>query len=148
MSNSMSNSNNNEGMMRFFDRDKFSAYLGLKLLEVRPGYAVVKMDITENHLNIFHAVHGGATFALADFAFAAASNSQGQAAVAINVSISYFRSPTGKTLVAKAEEIFRNPKLASYNVDIFDDNDELIARFTGMVYRKKDKNEFGTTTGN
>lgn len=126
-------------MISFFEKDRFAAFVGIKLVEVEPGYAVAKMEITDKHLNAVDVVQGGAIFTLADFAFAAASNSYGQVSLAINVNISFFRSSKGRILIAEAKEISANKKLASYNVDIFDENKELIARFNGMVYRKKDK---------
>lgn len=39
---------------------------------------------------------------------------------------------------AEAKEISASKKIANYNVDIIDENMEVIARFTGMAYRKKD----------
>ena len=63
-------------------------------------------------------VQGGATFTLADYAFATASNAHGQVALGINASISYFRATQGKVLFAEATEIHASSRLASYNVDI------------------------------
>jgi acyl-CoA thioesterase len=128
---------NKEKIIEFFKKDRFAASIGIKLIEVEPGYALAKVEIADKHLNAIDSVQGGVTFTLADFAFAAASNSHGQVAVGINVNITYFQAPKGKVLIAEAKEIYANSKLASYNVDVYDDNKELIARFTGMVYRKK-----------
>lgn len=126
-------------IMSYFDNDRFAAYVGIKLVEVKPGYAKANMEITDKHLNAVNIVQGGVIFTLADFAFAAASNSYGQVALGINANISYFQPPKGKILIAEAKEISANKKIASYNVDIYGEDKELIARFTGMVYRKKDK---------
>jgi len=60
----------------------------------------------------------------------------------INANISYFQSPKGKILVAEAKEVSASQKIASYNVDIFNEDKEIIARFTGMVYRKRDRLNF------
>ena len=79
-----------------------------------------------------------AIFSLADFVFAVASNSHGNIAMAINVSISYLKAATEGTLYAEAEELSVNPKLGSYRINITDHNNQLIAVFQGMVYRKKD----------
>jgi len=134
----------NDKIGHFFENDRFAALVGIKLVKVEPGYAVAKLEVSDQHLNATNIVQGGVTFTLADFAFAAASNSHGQIALGINANISYFKPPKGKILTAEAREISANNKLASYNVDIFDETKELIARFTGTVYRKKDKiEEFG-----
>jgi acyl-CoA thioesterase len=47
-------------IIEFFEKDRFAAYNGIKLIEVKPGYAVAKMEITENHLNGIDVVQGGA----------------------------------------------------------------------------------------
>lgn len=128
--------------MNYFEKDKFTAFVGIKLIEVKPGYAIANMEINDKHLNAVNIVQGGVIFTLADFAFAAASNSHGQLSLGINANISYFRSPKGKTLTAEAKEIFVNNKIASYNVEIFDEDKDIVASFTGMVYRKKVQLEF------
>jgi acyl-CoA thioesterase len=84
-------------------------------------------------------VHGGAIFSLADAVFSVASNSHGTLAVAINVSISYFRAVRSGTLFALADELSLNPKLATYLIKIEDEQGGPVAFFQGTVYRKKDK---------
>ena len=118
-------------------RDLFAKYLGIELQEVGPGYAKARMPITDDHKNGLGIVHGGATFALADLAFAAASNSHGQVSVAINASISYVAAGQGGWLHAEARETSLTPKLATYKVTITDDGGRTVALFDGMVYRKK-----------
>jgi acyl-CoA thioesterase len=86
----------------FFKRDKFAELAGIELLDVSPGRAKAKMTIGPQHLNGVDIVHGGAVFTLADLVFAAASNSHGTVAVAINASISFIKaSSAGTTLVAR-----------------------------------------------
>jgi acyl-CoA thioesterase len=125
----------------FLKNDRFAALAGIELVKVEPGYALAKMNIEEKHLNGVNIVQGGATFTLADCAFAAASNAYGQVALGINASINYFQAPQGKVLFAEATELHASRRLANYNVDIYDENKELIAQFTGTVYKKKDKVE-------
>jgi acyl-CoA thioesterase len=126
----------------FFQEDKFANHVGIELLEVSAGSARARMDIKPHHLNAVGIVHGAAIFSLADLAFAMASNSHGNVAVAVNVSISYMKAASKGVLYAEAAEVSRNPKLASYTVRVTDERDDLIAIFQGMVYRKKDKNSF------
>jgi acyl-CoA thioesterase len=128
-----------EEIKRFFSaEDLFARHNGMELLEVGPGRAKVCMRIEPYHFNGARTVHGGAIFSLADFAFAVASNSHGTLAMAINVSISFVKAVTGGTLYAEAKEQTRNPKLASYSVQITDDAGAVVAIFQGMVYRKKE----------
>jgi acyl-CoA thioesterase len=127
----------NTEMIKFTENDKFAAYVGIKLIEVNPGYAVAQLEIADNHMNGVGMVQGGAIFTLADYAFAVASNSKGIVTVGINANISYFKSPQGKLLTAKATEISSHKKLCGYNVDIYDENSDLIARFSGTGYIKR-----------
>lgn len=130
-----------ENIKKFFKKDQFAEYTGIKLLEVKEGHAKSKMEINENHLNGIGTVHGGAIFTLADFTFAVAANSYGTVTVAINANISFMKAARTGTLFAEAEEISINPKLGTYTINITDDNGELIAIFQGMAYRKRDKIE-------
>ena len=128
-----------ETIKKFFKGDRLAEYLGIELVEVSMGKAVARMEIREEHLNGIDTVHGGAIFTLADFAFAVAANSHGRVTVAINVSISFMKASTKGTLTAVANEISLNPKIATYTVNICNDDGELIAIFQGLAYRKRDK---------
>ncbi len=124
-------------LKEFFKNDRFAAACGIELMEVSEGRARAKMELTEAHLNGVNTVHGGAIFTLADLAFAAASNSHGTVAVAINASIWYVKAAMEGTLFAEAREVSMNPKLATYTIEVTDQTGELIASFQGMVYRKQ-----------
>lgn len=121
-----------------FDRDTFAEYLGIELTSIAQGQAVATLEVAPHHCNSYGMVHGGAIFALADAVFAAASNSHGRVAVAIEANISYFKAVTTGTLTAVANELSRSRKLATYEIRIVDDTNELVAQFTGTVYRKSD----------
>ncbi len=127
-------------LREFFKKDRFAGSVGIELIEASPGSARAKMEIREDHRNGLGIVHGGAIFTLADLVFAVASNAHGTAAVAVNANISYLKAAGGatRTLFAEATEVSRNFKLASYSVRVTDDQNDLIAIFQGMVYRKKE----------
>lgn len=129
-----------EAVINYFKNDRFADHVGIELIDVSKGWAKAKMEIKDHHLNGVNIAHGGAVFSLADLAFAVASNSHGTVALSINVSISYFKaSVVGETLYAQAKEVSRNPKLATYEVRVTDEANDIIAIFLGTVYRKKNK---------
>lgn len=130
-----------DDLKRFFKRDKFAEYNGITLLYAADGHARSSMPVTQQHLNGLGIVHGAALFALADFTFAAASNSRRNVAVAINANISYMKAISTGMLFADAREISVNPKIGTYTIDITNETGELLAIFQGMVYRKKEKVE-------
>ena len=125
-----------EDLIKRVSNDRFARLVGVRLLDVRPGYAVTEMEVTDNHLNGVDRVQGGAIFTLADYAFAAASNSEGIPTLGININITYFKSPSGKKIRAVASEISVQNRIGGYKVDIFDDDGTLIACFSGLGYRK------------
>ena len=129
-----------ETIKQFFsDHDQFAKHSGIELLDVASGYAKVRMMIMDYHLNGVNIVHGGAIFTLADFAFAAASNSHGKVAVAINATISFMKATTAGILIAEAKEISLTSKVGNYIVNITDEENNLVAVYQGTAYRKKNE---------
>lgn len=129
----------NKDLISFFKNDRYAALTGIEIVEAKEGYCKAKLKITEKHLNAANVVQGGAIFTLADLAFAVASNSYGQLALAINVNISFLKGVSGGTLYATATEFDNPKKLGAYDVIVTNEKDEIIARFNGLVYRKSSK---------
>lgn len=125
-------------LKKFVHKDHFAHHIGAEMLEYGGGKASARMVIGKQHLNSAGTVHGGAIFSLADAVFSMASNSHGTLALAINVSISFFKAVRGGALTAEAEEVSLNPKLATYLVTVKDEQGDRVALFQGTVYRKKD----------
>lgn len=123
-------------ILAIMEKDIFAKHLGIKIIQAGDGRSEAEMLAGEKHLNSLGIVHGGAIFSLADTAFAAASNSRGVTAVAVNVSISYCKAAQKGRIYAKAREISLNRRLATYLVEVYDDLNNLIALFQGTVYRK------------
>jgi acyl-CoA thioesterase len=121
---------------RMLERDAFSAWLGLELLEVRPRCAVVRMTVRPDMLNGFGVCHGGVTFALADSAFAFASNTHGRVTVSIDNSITYPAAvSSGDVLTAVATEESAASRIAFYGVRVTNQDGSVVALFRGTVYR-------------
>ncbi len=116
--------------------DRFAVYNDIRLVSIGIGEAIAEMPVSEKHLNGVNVVQGGALFTLADFAFAAASNSHGRIAVASNASISFFKGISAGKLTAIARELNSGKTLSHYSVDIIDENENKIAYFTGTAFRK------------
>ncbi|HOD69547.1 MAG TPA: PaaI family thioesterase [Deltaproteobacteria bacterium] len=129
---------NLEFLKRYFARDVFAQSCGIELVEASNGTATAVVRIEERHLNGIGIVHGGLLFTLADMAFAAAAHTRGHVSVSVSSTISYIKAGRGKTLLAKAREIARNRRLATYAVDLVDETGEVIAAFQGLAYVKND----------
>lgn len=126
-----------ERLAEHFRGDPFVRALGMELLELKPGYSKMAMTVREDMLSFHGIPHGGAIFSLADSAFAAASNSRGQQAVALDVSISFVSTtPVGTRLVAEASEENLGRRTALYHITVSTEDGTLVASSHGTVYRR------------
>ncbi len=119
------------------ERDLYARHLGLELLELKPGFSRVGLTLQPHMVNGLGLPHGAVIFALADFAFAAACNSHGTAAVALSMDIHFLSSPPpGTRLVAEAAEVTLGRRTGLYRLTVTDDAGQLVAELHGMAYRK------------
>ena len=107
--------------------DRFAKSLGIELLDVSPEIATGQMQVSEDLLNGFDTVHGGALFTLANAVFIAASNAGGVRAVEDNVSIAFRKAANCKTLFAQAERIASDGRLARYAVTVTNEQGQILA---------------------
>ncbi len=130
-------------MMERVKKEGYANKLGLELIEVSDGRAVVRMTCGKDHENIFGMVHGAAIFSLMDEAFQVSCNSHGRVAVALNVNVTFHASPAfGQSLRAESREIHRSKKTATYHISVTDEAGTLIASCQALAYRKKERLPF------
>jgi acyl-CoA thioesterase len=123
-------------LRRLMGGDRWAAAAGARLVEVREGYARATMRLREDHLNGVDVAQGGAVFTLADFAFAAAANSHGTVAVALDTSITFARAATKGVLTAEAREESLSRRVSVCTVKVTDDEGRVVALFRGTAFRK------------
>jgi len=125
--------------------DTFSQLLGLVVEEVRAGYCRLQLVVRPDMLNGFGSLHGGATFAAADSAFALACNSHGRQSVGLSVTIDYLEAGRlGDVLTVEAQELSLKHKTGVYQVRVTNQAGVLLALFKGTAYRTS-TNIFPTT---
>jgi acyl-CoA thioesterase len=125
-----------EAIKQYLENDHFAAACGMRLVELRPGFAKTCLKIDERHLNSAGLVQGGAIFTLAAFAFEGVISSIGQIGVGINTNISFLKATQSGTLHAEATEISRSKRLSVCTVRVTNDSGELVAMFQGTAYIK------------
>ena len=119
-----------------FERDPTSRNLGMKLEEIRPGYARMSMTVRDDMLNGHASCHGGYIFMLADSAFAFACNSHNVNTVGAGCTIDYLApGRPGDVLVAEAVEQALQGKTGVYDVSVTDQDGRKIALFRGKSHR-------------
>jgi len=116
---------------RMFAADEASRALGIELLDVGTGRAVLRMTVTDVMVNGHGIAHGGYVFLFADSAFACACNSRGPVTVAAGADIT-FVAPVraGEVLTAVAEERAAFGRSGIYDVRVLR-GDEVVAEFRG-----------------
>ncbi|MGH8176560.1 MAG: hydroxyphenylacetyl-CoA thioesterase PaaI [Steroidobacter sp.] len=125
-----------EAARLMFEQDRASQTLGIRILEVRPGYARLAMLVRKDMVNGHHICHGGLIFTLADSAFAFACNSYNTVTVAAGAMID-FLSPgnLGDELTATAQEQSRSRRTGVYDVTVHNQKGECIALFRGRSHQ-------------
>jgi acyl-CoA thioesterase len=99
--------------------DDASQGLGMEILQIKAGEAVLAMSVKPHMVNGQGIAHGGFIFLLADSAFAFACNSHNERAVAAQCNISFIRpGKLGDRLVATAREISRTGRSGIYDVRV------------------------------
>lgn len=125
-----------EVIQTMYERDWFSQWLGIEVIESSEGKSVLKMTVRNEMLNGFGIAHGGISYSFADSALAFASNSHGKKAVSIETSISHIKTiKENDILTAHAELKSISNKLGIYEVEIVNQDKVLVALFKGTVYR-------------
>ena len=116
--------------------DKASRGLGMEIVEVGPGRAVIAMTVREEMVNGHGICHGGFVFTLADSAFAFACNSGNQNTVGAACTVDYLRPAfSGDVLTAEAEQRSRSGRTGVYDVTVRNQNDETIVIFRGRSHQ-------------
>jgi len=119
-----------------YEQDRASQALGMRILEVRPGYARLAMKVREDMVNGHQICHGGLIFTLADSAFAFACNTYDLVTVAAAGTIEFLLAGRlGDELTATAEERTRSKRTGVYDVSVHNQRGECVALFRGRSHQ-------------
>jgi acyl-CoA thioesterase len=106
--------------------------MGMQLLECKPGYARMSMEIKALHLNGHKICHGGFIFTLADSTFAFACNSHNKVAVAAGCNIEFLKpGQLGDVLICEGVEQTLSGRHGVYDMKVSNQKGEVIAMFRG-----------------
>jgi acyl-CoA thioesterase len=115
-----------------YEADACTRALGIEILEVRPGYARLQMNVRPDFLNGHDICHGGLIFTLADSTFAFACNSYNISTVAAGCSIEFLRAVKGgDRLTAEGVEQTLNGRTGIYDIRVTNREGETVAMFRG-----------------
>ena len=112
--------------------DSASKGLGMQLISVEPGRAVLAMTITDKMVNGHNIAHGGFIFTLADSAFAFACNTYNQRTVAQQCAVTFIApGKLGDRLIARGVERQRAGRSGIYDITVTREDGTVIAEFRG-----------------
>lgn len=116
--------------------DHCSEALGMEIIDVSVGRAVVSMPVRQDMVNGHDICHGGMIFSLADSAFAFACNTPNLNAVAAGVRIDFLApGHCGDVLTAKAQQVSQGRRSGVYDVVVTNQDGKAIALFRGNSAR-------------
>ena len=119
----------------YFKKDKFVELAGIKIDTLSEDRAVIRAEITPDHLNANGCVQGGMLYTAADFAFAVLSNYIHPVTVTQGGHIQYLRPAFTTFITATATETERAGHNTVSEVIVRDDKEKIvcICHFNGFV---------------
>ncbi len=116
--------------------DEAVSALGMQVVDMSEGRAVMAMTVREDMINGHDVCHGGLIFSLADSAFAYACNSQNFNTVAAGARVE-FLAPChfGDCLTAVAQQMSQGGRTGVYDVVVTNQHNKTVALFRGNSHR-------------
>ena len=122
-------------VQQLLERDPYSMALGVEIVEVGDNQISIGLVVGERHTNFLGLGHGGMVFSLADCALSLASNSEHERALAVDAHIALTAASRPRDrLTAHVTPAGASSKLATYRIEVENQDQRPIALFTGTVY--------------
>lgn len=117
--------------------EPIASFLNMRLLELSPGYARVAMKLRPEYINFNGMTFGGIVMAVADEAFAYASNSVITPNVASQFNIHFIASAAvDDELIAECKVVKSGRRVCISEMTVTNQEGKLIARATGTTIPK------------
>ena len=114
--------------------EPIASFLKMRLLELSPGYAKIAMKLTPEYLNFNELIFGGIIMAVADQAFAYASNSATPHSVASQFNIHFIAgAEVTDELIAEGRVIKSGRRAGISEMVVTNQDGKLIAKATGTT---------------
>jgi acyl-CoA thioesterase len=116
------------------EREPIASFLKMRLLELTPGYAKVAMKLVPEYQNFNGLIFGGIVMAVADQAFAYASNSAFCPSIASQFNIHFIAGAgVDDELIAEGRVVRSGKRVGISEMVVTNQNGKLIARATGTT---------------
>jgi uncharacterized protein (TIGR00369 family) len=122
-------------------KNPFWALLGMELLEIKKGWAIVRLPVEDKLTNAIGLIHGGAIFSAADSAVGMAlvgMTSRNENISTLEMKINYMKPVKGREIRAEAKIIHRGSQTAIGDVEVRDEEQNLISKglATYAIFKK------------
>ena len=122
-------------------RNPFWELLGMELLEIKKGWAMVRLPIEDKLTNAIGLVHGGAIFSAADSAVGMALvglTNRDENISTLEMKINYMKPVKGGEIIAEANIIHKGSQTAIGDVEVRDEEENLISKglATYAIFKK------------
>ena len=116
------------------EKEPIASFLKMRLLELTPGYARVVMPLAPEYQNFNGVIFGGVIMAVADQAFAYASNSVAYPSVASQFNIHFIAgAEVDDELTAECQVVKSGRRVGISEMTVTNQEGKLIAKATGTT---------------
>lgn len=124
-----------ENMNKSLQETPFYKLLGVELVELSPGEAVLKILPTIEHTNPLGMIHGGLLLSIADAAMGNAVRTLGSRGVTVDMSTSFLSSAKiGQEIIAKGKVLKAGRNLFFAEATVTSD-EKLLVKCTGTFFK-------------
>jgi acyl-CoA thioesterase len=114
--------------------EPIASFLKMRLLELSPGYAKVAMKLIPEYQNFNGLIFGGIIMAVADQAFAYATNSAARRSIASQFNIHFIAGAVvGDELTAECRVVRSGRRVGISEMTVTNQEGKLIAKATGTT---------------
>ena len=116
------------------EREPIASFLKIKLLELTPGYAKVVMPLVPEYQNFNGLIFGGVIMAVADQAFAYASNTLALPSIASQFNIHFVAgAAVNDELIAECRVVRSGRRVGISEMIVTNQEGKIIAKATGTT---------------
>ena len=126
----------------------FCALLQMELLDAKEGYALGRLPIRNEIMNMYGSVHGGASYALADTIGGIAATTYGYYVVTVDGKMNYLlQIKDTQYLYCEAKAVRQGKTIGFYRITFTNDTHDIVAT-ADFTYYRLDKKLFYNDTNN
>ncbi len=130
----MEMNNTEEIIAKINEANGFTKHNNMVITKAAVGLAEGTLRFSQETVNHYGSIHGGALFSLADYVAGVAAASYGTICLTLDASIHYFKPVTSGIVRALASETSKSNKTAMYEVCLYDEEEVLVAKAAFTYY--------------